>query len=64
MPPGNPTKWDDKAHADLLQAMVSELKLTKEQWARVLTKVHAKGYTYTADAAMYFLLQFLHALIV
>jgi len=44
------TKWDDKAHSDLLMAMVSEVKFSRDQWAKILSKVHEKGYTYTLDA--------------
>ncbi|KAL0940994.1 uncharacterized protein CTRU02_203757 [Colletotrichum truncatum] len=46
------TVWDDKAHADLLFALLSVIKPTKEAWDQVLAVVHAKGYIYTSGAVM------------
>ncbi|KAK1844507.1 hypothetical protein CCHR01_12851 [Colletotrichum chrysophilum] len=47
------TIWDDKAHADLLIALLPVVKPTKDQWDEVLANVRAKGYNYTAGAVVY-----------
>ncbi|KAK1596205.1 uncharacterized protein LY79DRAFT_701684 [Colletotrichum navitas] len=46
------TVWDDKARSDLLVALLTVTKPSKEDWDRALAAVHEKGYTYTASAAM------------
>ncbi|KAF4931748.1 hypothetical protein CGCVW01_v000166 [Colletotrichum viniferum] len=46
------TIWDDKAHADLLIALLPVVKPTKDQWDEVLANVRAKGYNYTAGAVV------------
>jgi hypothetical protein len=47
------TRWTDKARSDLLRAVMEIVKISKSDWDQILPKVHAEGYTYTADAAMY-----------
>ncbi|KXH48172.1 hypothetical protein CSIM01_08724 [Colletotrichum simmondsii] len=49
------TVWNDEARSDLLVALLSVIKPSKEDWDRVLPIVHAKGYVYNANAVMYFL---------
>ncbi|KDN62147.1 hypothetical protein CSUB01_00852 [Colletotrichum sublineola] len=48
---GPVTVWDDKARSDLLVALLTVMKPSKEDWDRALAAVHDKGYTYTASAA-------------
>ncbi|TDZ74604.1 hypothetical protein CTRI78_v000515 [Colletotrichum trifolii] len=52
MPSANATVWDDKAHADLLLALLPVLKLSKDQWDEVLSTTRAKGYNYTSGAVI------------
>ncbi|GKT46952.1 uncharacterized protein ColSpa_07133 [Colletotrichum spaethianum] len=49
------TVWDDKARSDLLVAFLTVNKPSKEDWDRALAVVHDKGYTYNANAVMYFI---------
>ncbi|KAK1727141.1 uncharacterized protein BDZ83DRAFT_613464 [Colletotrichum acutatum] len=44
------TIWNDEARSDLLVALLSVIKPSKEDWDRVLPIVHAKGYVYNANA--------------
>ncbi|KAL4415745.1 hypothetical protein CABS03_02952 [Colletotrichum abscissum] len=44
------TVWNDEARSDLLVALLSVIKPSKEDWDRVLPIVHAKGYIYNANA--------------
>ncbi|KAK1481317.1 hypothetical protein CCUS01_04429 [Colletotrichum cuscutae] len=44
------TVWNDEARSDLLVALLSVIKPSKEDWDRVLPIVHAKGYVYNANA--------------
>ncbi|KAK1689871.1 hypothetical protein BDP55DRAFT_712265 [Colletotrichum godetiae] len=44
------TVWNDEARSDLLVALLSVIKPSKEDWDRVLPIVHAKGYAYNANA--------------
>lgn len=48
------TTWDDKARSDLLVALLTVTKPSKEDWDLALAVVHSKGYTYNASAVMYF----------
>ncbi|KAF4777024.1 hypothetical protein HER10_EVM0010755 [Colletotrichum scovillei] len=46
------TVWNDEARSDLLVALLSVIKPSKEDWDHVLPLVHAKGYVYNANAVM------------
>ncbi|KAJ0167364.1 hypothetical protein CTA2_3043 [Colletotrichum tanaceti] len=46
------TTWDDKARSDLLVALLTVTKPSKEDWDLALAVVHSKGYTYNANAVM------------
>ncbi|ROW04389.1 hypothetical protein VSDG_00737 [Cytospora chrysosperma] len=45
------TTWDEKAHLDLLMAVLNNITLTKEEWDKVLVELRTKGYSYTPSAA-------------
>lgn len=47
------TTWDDKAHLDLLMAVLNSVTLTNKEWDKILADLQAKGYRYTSSAAMY-----------
>ncbi|ROW06430.1 hypothetical protein VMCG_04423 [Cytospora schulzeri] len=46
------TTWDEKAHLDLLMAVLNNISLTKEEWDKALVELRAKGYSYTPSAAI------------
>ncbi|KAK3387014.1 hypothetical protein B0H63DRAFT_447910 [Podospora didyma] len=47
-----PTIWDHDAHLALLQAVIAEAPPTPGEWDKILTRVEAKGYSYTSSAAL------------
>lgn len=47
------TVWDEKAHLDLLMAIMSKVTITSNDWASILPELQAKGYNYTLSAAVY-----------
>ena len=47
------TVWDDKAHLDLLQAVLTVTRPDGAAWDHILMIVQSKGYNYTASAAQY-----------
>ncbi|TRX90510.1 hypothetical protein FHL15_008679 [Xylaria flabelliformis] len=44
------TKWDPNVHEDILVAINDVLKLTREDWARVIQALHAMGHSFTESA--------------
>lgn len=46
------TNWTDKAHFDLLQAVMTESPPTMDSWDRIIPRLRAQGYNYTATAAL------------
>ncbi|KAK3946302.1 hypothetical protein QBC46DRAFT_444446 [Diplogelasinospora grovesii] len=48
-----PTAWDHDAHVQLLQAIILEAPPTPVEWDGIIARVEAKGYSYTASAALY-----------
>jgi hypothetical protein len=46
-----PTVWDHDAHLALLQAVIAEAPPSNDEWTKILDRVAAKGYSYTASAA-------------
>ncbi|KUI63193.1 hypothetical protein VP1G_11451 [Cytospora mali] len=46
------TIWDDKAHLDLLMAVLNNATLTSKEWDKILADLRVKGYNYTSSAAI------------
>jgi hypothetical protein len=46
--------WDDAAHLCLLQAVFTHVTFTAEEWHKILGYTEARGYNYSAGAAVYF----------
>ncbi|EOO04272.1 hypothetical protein UCRPA7_179 [Phaeoacremonium minimum UCRPA7] len=47
------TEWSEKAHLDLLLAVLAEITPTQPEWDRIVTKhLKPKGYNYTQSAAL------------
>lgn len=48
------TTWSDKAHLDLLLAVLNNVTISNSDWdGKILPELRAKGYTYTLSAALY-----------
>lgn len=48
------TTWGEKAHMDLLLAVLNNVTITNSDWdSKILPELRAKGYTYTVSAALY-----------
>lgn len=48
------TNWGEKAHLDLLFAILSNVTIADSDWdEKILPELRAKGYTYTVSAARY-----------
>lgn len=48
------TAWGEKAHVDLLLAVLNHVTIPNSDWdAKILPELRAKGYTYTLSAALY-----------
>lgn len=48
------TAWGDKAHLDLLLAVLNNVTISSSDWeSKILPELRAKGYTYTTSAALY-----------
>lgn len=48
------TTWGEKAHLDLLLAVLNHVAIPNSDWDnKILPELRAKGYTYTLSAALY-----------
>lgn len=48
------TAWGEKAHLDLLLAVLNNITITSSDWdSKILPELRAKGYTYSVSAALY-----------
>lgn len=48
------TTWGEKAHVDLLVAVLNHVAIPNSDWdSKILPELRAKGYTYTLSAALY-----------
>lgn len=48
------TTWSDKAHLDLLLAVLNNVTISNSDWdGKILPELRSKGYTYTVSAALY-----------
>lgn len=48
------TTWGEKAHLDLLLAVLNHVAIPNSDWDnKILPELRAKGYTFTLSAALY-----------
>lgn len=48
------TTWGEKAHLDLLLALLNNVTIPNSDWdIKIMPELRAKGYTFTASAALY-----------